>query len=321
VIVAFASELVGLSPRFQHLGRRVTISDLASNLFAMGAPALLAGVALVFAGDQVGHGPAFLLIVLAVGIIADLANLLLVAAQTFFVFGLSVVMPYLTAWKTMFPALMLRTGALVIALWVNRSSGPAAFAFAALVLAGIQALLARVARVEYALRLERDKVSWLAYHDALTGVWNRLAFDEQLTRATSTLRDQIALLFLDLNDFKRVNDTLGHPAGDQLLRAVAERLVGSLRNQDRVFRRGGDEFLVIAHIDREDDLAQIIARVEQIFENPFRVAGATLNAGGSLGVALWPEEADSAEALMRLADSRMYEGKAHSVSKQLAGIS
>ena len=323
VLAACASEVAPfISPRFHYAGRRSTISDLACNLTSAGAFALLAGVALTAAGEQVGHGPAFFLIVFAVSIVADLVSLLLVAAYNYVGYGQSTVrdlVPYLATWRTLFPTLALSTGVLVITLWVDRTSGPAAFSFAVLALVSIQSLIARISRVEYALRQERDKVSWLAHHDGLTGLWNRLALDDQLTAATdSSSADRIALVFLDLDDFKQINDSLGHVAGDELLRAVADRLVGSLREHDRVFRQGGDEFLIVARIDSEDDVAQIVERAEAIFDNPFRVGGTTLEITGSLGVAEWPREADTGEGLLHLADSRMYGHKAHDARRARA---
>jgi diguanylate cyclase (GGDEF)-like protein len=315
VIAAFASEMAPfLSARFHYADRRSSVSDLACNLTSAGAFALIAGVTLTAAGDAFGHGSAaFFLTVFAISLIADFISLLLVAAHNYLGYrqsSMHTLVPYLTTWRTLFPALALSTAVLVIALWVDRTSGPAAFTFAVLTLVAIQSLLARTSRVEYALRQERDKVSWLAHHDGLTGLWNRLAFDDQLTAATSSpTKDRFALLFVDLDDFKQVNDTMGHLAGDELLRAVADRLVGSLRERDRVFRQGGDEFLIVARIDCDEDLTLIVERVENIFTNPFRVSGVTLPVTGSLGVAEWPDDAETGKALLHLADSRMYEHK------------
>jgi diguanylate cyclase (GGDEF)-like protein len=315
ILAAFASEVAPfVSSRFHYASRRSTISDLACNLACAGGFALFAGIALNAAGDQLGHDVAFFLIVFAVGIGADFISLLLLAAYNYLGYrqsSLEDLARYIETWRTLFPALAISTAVLVITLWINRTSGPAAFTFAVLALVSIQSLLARISRVEYALRQERDKVSWLAHHDGLTGVWNRLALDDQLTSATEpSSDDRVALVFLDLNDFKQINDALGHVAGDELLRAVADRLVGSVRAQDRVFRQGGDEFLIVAHITDDDDVAQIIERAEGIFENPFRVAGTSLEVSGSLGVAEWPREAENGEDLLHLADSRMYEHKA-----------
>ena len=315
VLAAIVSEVAPfVSPRFHHAGRRSTVSDLACNLAAACAFALIAGVVLNAAAEAYGHDAAFLLTVFAVSIVADFISLLVVAAHNYFGYRNSTVRdlrPYLTTWRTLFPALALSTAVLVITLWVDRKSGPAAFSFAVLALVGIQGLLGRVTRIEYELRQERDKVSWLAHHDRLTGVWNRLAFDDQLTRATAPpAQDRFALLFLDLDDFKRINDTHGHVMGDELLRAVADRLVHSLRDGDRVFRQGGDEFLVVAGIDSDDDLARIVGRAEGIFERPFQLGGITLEVTGSLGVAEWPGEAATGKALVHLADSRMYQCKA-----------
>jgi diguanylate cyclase (GGDEF)-like protein len=320
VLAAFASELAPfISPRFHYASRRSTVSDLACNLACAGAFALVAGLALNAAADQLGHGVAFFLIVFAVSIVADFISLLVLAAHNYLGYRQSSVedlVRYLETWRTLFPALALSTAVLVITLWIDRTSGPAAFTFAVLALVSIQGLLARISRVEYALRQERDKVSWLAHHDGLTGLWNRLALDDHLTTATGpSSQDHVALVFLDLDDFKQINDALGHVAGDELLRAVADRLVGSVRAHDRVFRQGGDEFLIVARIDDEDDLAQIVQRAEAIFENPFRVAGTTLEVTGSLGVAEWPQEAEDGEALLHLADSRMYERKAQAPAR------
>ncbi len=316
VVAAFASEIAPfISARFHYAERRSSVSDLACNLTSAGAFALIAGVVLTTAGEELGHGAAFFLIVFAVSLVADFISLLLVAAHNYLGYrqsSMHTLVPYLTTWRTLFPALALSTAVLVIALWVDQTSGPAAFSFAVLALVGIQSLLARTSRVEYALRQERDKVSWLAHHDGLTGLWNRLAFDDQLAAVTSgPASDQFALLFVDLDGFKEVNDTMGHLAGDELLRAVADRLVGSLRDHDRVFRQGGDEFLIVARLETEDDLSQIVERVEGIFANPFSVTGGTLEVTGSLGVARWPEDAGSGKALLHLADSRMYEHKAY----------
>jgi diguanylate cyclase (GGDEF)-like protein len=314
VVAAFASEIAPfVSARFHYAERRSTVSDLACNLTSAGAFALIAGVALTAAGEAFGHGAAFFVTVFLVSLVADFISLLLVAAHNYLGYrqsSMHTLLPYLTTWKTLFPALALSTAVLVIALWVYQTSGPAAFSFAVLALVGIQSLLARTSRVEYALRQERDKVAWLAHHDGLTGLWNRLAFDDQLTAATAApSNERFALLFVDLDGFKQINDTLGHVAGDELLRAVGERLVGSLREHDRVFRQGGDEFLIVARTDTEEDLTLVMRRVEDIFANPFRVAGATLRVTGSLGVARWPQEADTGKALLHLADSRMYEHK------------
>jgi diguanylate cyclase (GGDEF)-like protein len=314
VVAAFASEVAPfISPRFHYAARRSTVSDLACNLASAGVFALIAGIALTASGREFGHGAAFFITVFVVSLVADFVSLLLVAAHNYLGYAQSsmhTLMPYLTTWRTLFPALALSTAVLVIALWVNETSGPAAFSFAALSLVGIQSLLARTSRVEYALRQERDKVAWLAHHDGLTGLWNRLAFDDQLTDATAgPVDERFALLFLDLDGFKQINDTLGHLAGDELLRAVADRLVGSLREHDRVFRQGGDEFLIVARIETDEDLALIVGRVEGIFANPFRVAGGTLGVRGSLGVAEWPNDATTTKALLHVADSRMYEHK------------
>jgi diguanylate cyclase (GGDEF)-like protein len=158
-----------------------------------------------------------------------------------------------------------------------------------------------------------DKVTYQAEHDGLTGLANRVVFAEEmqtaLRRANATGRP-VGLFFVDLDDFKRVNDEHGHHAGDELLRQVAERLVGTVRAGDTVARLGGDEFAIvlsgIADLSEVDAAAERVARA---FGQPFEVCGATLTLGASVGLAMWPDDAREVEALMRHADAEMYRAK------------
>jgi diguanylate cyclase (GGDEF)-like protein len=158
-----------------------------------------------------------------------------------------------------------------------------------------------------------DKVTYQARHDGLTGLANRAVFTEQmesaLTRADSTGRP-VGLFFVDLDDFKRVNDQHGHHAGDELLCQVAHRLLDTVRAGDTVARLGGDEFaIVLSGIADPGEVAAAAERVAQAFEVPFQVAGVELSLGASVGLALWPDDAREIEALMRHADAEMYRAK------------
>ena len=172
-----------------------------------------------------------------------------------------------------------------------------------------------VAQAATALHTGRlvDKVTHQARHDGLTGLANRAVFTERMERALAAAEDTgrpVGLLFLDLDDFKSVNDQRGHHAGDELLRLVAERLLGTVRASDTVARLGGDEFaIVLAEMEDPDEVDVAAERVLRAFADPFAVAGAPLALGASVGQAVWPDDAAEVEALMRHADAAMYRAK------------
>jgi diguanylate cyclase (GGDEF)-like protein len=176
----------------------------------------------------------------------------------------------------------------------------------------VEGVVAQAASAMQTARL-MDKVTYQARHDGLTGLANRAVFTEQietaLTRADAT-GHPVGLFFVDLDDFKRVNDRFGHHAGDDLLRQVAHRLVETVRAGDTVARLGGDEFAIV--LSGIADLAEVEAaaeRVTEAFEAPFAVAGEELALRASVGLALWPDDAREIEALMRHADAEMYRAK------------
>ena len=159
-------------------------------------------------------------------------------------------------------------------------------------------------------------VAHLAYHDQLTGLANRTLLEEHLeiglARAARDGRE-LALLYLDLDNFKMVNDSLGHAAGDRLLEMVAERLSGATRGSDIVARHGGDEFLILlADLDGgSSQVAESVAsKILSVLEEPFTMDEAEFVVGASLGVAIYPRDGETASALMRAADSAMYQAKA-----------
>jgi diguanylate cyclase (GGDEF)-like protein/PAS domain S-box-containing protein len=157
-----------------------------------------------------------------------------------------------------------------------------------------------------------DELRHQAFHDALTGLANRALFEEHLVQALARARrhhQPVAILFLDLDDFKTINDSLGHEAGDELLRAAAIRIAGVVRADDTAARLGGDEFAVLADTsDDEDDARTIAARLLAALAEPFDVAGRELRVSVSVGLA-WSDGSIGARELMRDADTAMYAAK------------
>ncbi len=163
-------------------------------------------------------------------------------------------------------------------------------------------------------RMLEDKIKHLAHYDTLTDLPNRLFFMEllalELARAQH-IRTKLALMFLDLNGFKQVNDTLGHSCGDHLLQDVARKLKTGIRECDTVARLGGDEFTVLMpDLAHTDDVDIVLNNILKIFESPFILEGITVNSATSIGVSLFPIDGESSEELMKKADIAMYEAKA-----------
>jgi diguanylate cyclase (GGDEF)-like protein len=153
----------------------------------------------------------------------------------------------------------------------------------------------------------------LTEHDALTDLPNRRLLLELLDaalRAAERNRRKIAVLFLDLDHFKIINDTLGHEVGDALLKAVAARLSGRLRRSDLVARLGGDEFTVLfTELSRGEQAGQVAEEIVRTFQHPFHLADQSLYVTTSIGISLYPDDSDTAEGLLRSADLAMYEAK------------
>jgi diguanylate cyclase (GGDEF)-like protein len=163
-------------------------------------------------------------------------------------------------------------------------------------------------------RQAESKLNYLAYHDPLTGLPNRRRFIERLREsAEESLRRQerLAVLFIDLDQFKQVNDSLGHTVGDELLVAVATRLADRVRLIDMLARLGGDEFICLMEaIPGHAPAAALAAEIISAFEQAFPVAGHDLYLSASVGISVFPDDGDDPGALMRNADSAMYRAKA-----------
>lgn len=160
------------------------------------------------------------------------------------------------------------------------------------------------------LNASRDAMAHLAHHDALTGLPNRRMFEQRLAQALELSRRSgrdCALLFVDLDDFKAINDTRGHAVGDLVLQAVARTIVGAVRQADTVARLAGDEFTVLCeNVDSEDAALQIAAKLEQAFESPLDIEGQPFPVRASIGVSLFPRDAQDAHTLLASADAAMY---------------
>lgn len=169
--------------------------------------------------------------------------------------------------------------------------------------------------IRYALERKRteDRLVYLAQHDHMTGLVNRTLFRERLDRAITRARRggyRVGLLYLDVDRFKNVNDTLGHHAGDELLLTVSQRITESIRNVDTAARLGGDEFTVILDLLNVENGASIAAaRVVHALHQPMVIANEDLRVSGSVGVAVFPDDAQDADGLIRKADAAMYVAK------------
>ncbi|TPW30825.1 EAL domain-containing protein [Martelella alba] len=162
-------------------------------------------------------------------------------------------------------------------------------------------------------RLAESKAAMMARHDPLTGLANRRLFEEECERRMLRARRRghvMALIFLDLDRFKQVNDNLGHAVGDQLLQALAERLTGALRPYDFVARLGGDEFAIIMDEDVDDELvAGLAQRILAAVARPVAAGGRAIDTTVSLGVAMYPQDASDWQTLVQRADIAMYQAK------------
>lgn len=159
----------------------------------------------------------------------------------------------------------------------------------------------------------RHSLEHLAYHDALTQLPNRTLLNKRLEAAIKYANEHqhgFGLLFVDLDYFKSINDTLGHSVGDQLLVKVAQKILASLRVNDLVARIGGDEFaIVVADVNNNEDLGILAAKIADTLAEPFNIEGVSFFITASIGIACYPADSDNIDDLLKYADTAMYQAK------------
>jgi len=173
-------------------------------------------------------------------------------------------------------------------------------------------------------RRGEEQLTFMAYHDPLTGLANRTLAKQQLDHALARARrygGSAALMFIDLDDFKLVNDRLGHAIGDRVLAAVGDRLRDALRESDVLARQGGDEFLVVL-ADLKGDPSQgaenVARKLVEALARPFVITEHELRISASVGIAVFPDDGADTEALLRHADLAMYRAKAAGGGQRVA---
>ncbi len=159
----------------------------------------------------------------------------------------------------------------------------------------------------------KDQLDYLAHHDVLTDLPNRLLLQDRLNQAIELARRQgrqLAVMFMDLDRFKHINDSLGHPVGDQLLQSVAQRLLACVRHSDTISRQGGDEFvLLLSCIEHAEDAALSAQKMLASISQPHHVEGHDLNINVSIGISIYPDDGRDADTLIKSADTAMYHAK------------
>ena len=170
-------------------------------------------------------------------------------------------------------------------------------------------------RIMLELHAAREREQYLATHDHLTGIPNRALFYDRLSQAiasASRYGNTLAILFLDLDGFKPINDTLGHTAGDRLLQIVSQRIAAIVRKSDTVARIGGDEFaLILSQISKPSDAATVAENILRRVSQPVEVGKAERCVGASIGISIYPTDGELADTLVRNADTAMYHAKKH----------
>lgn len=208
------------------------------------------------------------------------------------------------------------------ALQIRRQMGWCDLSLGLLALMAVLTLLSTMLLIAYLrkyrqdqhLQLEHQQLLWQhANHDALTGLPNRMLLMDRMRQILARMQRQkkrMACIFLDLDDFKQINDSYGHASGDQLLTLVAERLRAAVRTEDTVARLSGDEFIIlIESVETPDALETVCQKIRQRLAEGFQLQDQRLVVQTSIGVATFPEDGDSPEALLKEADIRMYANK------------
>ncbi|MBP6709575.1 MAG: EAL domain-containing protein, partial [Candidatus Accumulibacter sp.] len=159
----------------------------------------------------------------------------------------------------------------------------------------------------------QKRIEYLAHHDPLTGLPNRLLLCDRVVQAQAQahrMQSRVALMFLDLDRFKTINDSLGHPVGDALLKEVVERLKGCVRESDTISRQGGDEFIILLNDVRDGEaIARVADKIHQRMADPIVLGTHTLNTSFSIGIAIYPDDGSDFDTLLQKADTAMYHAK------------
>ena len=173
-------------------------------------------------------------------------------------------------------------------------------------------LESRTSMLARSLADANQELTYLALHDNLTKLPNRVLLEDRLGQAIETARRErtrFALMFMDLDGFKAVNDAYGHPVGDELLVQVAARISANVRANDTVARVGGDEFVLVATVDDPADAATLADKLMAVIRQPYAVSGHAFNVSTSIGIAVYPGNGDTLHELLTNADAAMYHAK------------
>lgn len=165
-------------------------------------------------------------------------------------------------------------------------------------------------------KAKEDKLEYMATHDALTGLPNRVLFEDRLTVALTQAEGKgtkLGVVVLDLDNFKAINDVLGHTVGDQLLKQIADRLRNRVRRSDTIARMGGDQFVILlSEMARQEHGRRVANRVLKAFQDPFVLGGLQFRITASMGFAIYPDHGEDAETLVKNAGTAMYRAKQNS---------
>ncbi len=209
-----------------------------------------------------------------------------------------------------------------IASSVRETFVPIALVLEGLLLALFVSLFPVLRRATRQIDSHMEEIEHQALHDSLTGLPNRVLFQDRIELATANARrtgGRAAVLLLDLDGFKEINDALGHASGDQLLRELGVRLRGTLRDTDTVARLGGDEFGIVMPANGPEDVRETAARIHAAVEEPFELGGLALAVKTSVGGVLFPDDATDSDTLVRFADAAMYAAKRNRSRIELYG--
>ncbi len=198
--------------------------------------------------------------------------------------------------------------------WVSTSKAPLTDSYGKIFgILGTYMDITRKKENEKNLKLQRDALEHQAYHDTLTGLPNRLLFLDRLNQSIQKAqrnRNKIAVLFIDMDRFKEINDSLGHVCGDEAIKDVALRIKSKLRKTDTIARFGGDEFIVILDdINNPIIVVNIVQKLMQCMHDPLVLDGHTIYVTVSIGISIYPDDADTADDLLKNADAAMYNAK------------